>query len=115
VLYEQERDMKALFVGQRVRILLSEGWPELAGEEGRIISAVSPDEDDVDPDSEWDVAPDCWGTSAAPVIGLHGGEYFAPSSDQLEPILPEGHQPCEESFKEELDNEFLKEKELVRA
>lgn len=107
--------MAKFFVGQRVRILFSQGWPELAGQEGRIIRAVSHGQDDVGPTSEWNVAPDCWGTHIAPVIGVNGGEYFAPNSEQLEPILPEGHKPCEESFKEELDNEFLKERETVKA
>lgn len=113
--------MKALFVGQRVRILFSHTWPELAGQEGRIVGKST--EKGLSGISEWQVAPDCWGTWEAPTpvirFGADGNprrvRWFAPNSSQLEPILPEGHKPCEESFKEELDNEFLKERETVKA
>lgn len=85
--------MSRFFVGQRVRILWSLGWPELAGQEGRIV-ARSPTPG-IERRSEWLVAPDCWGTFIAPVRAPSGGKRFGPCSDQLEPILPEGHAPSE--------------------
>lgn len=95
--------MAKFFVGQRVRIISSKGWPELAGEEGRIIG------DDVShastERSEWQVAPDIWGSDRSPYKGLLGGYRFAPNSDQLEPILPEGAEPLGYSF-EKMMSEF---------
>lgn len=113
--------MAKFFVGQRVRILFAHTWPELAGQEGRIVGKSTTK--GFRGESEWQVAPDCWGTWEAPtpVIktdvngNLHRVRWFAPNSSQLEPILPEGHKPCDESFKEELDNEFLKERKTVKV
>lgn len=82
--------MKRLYVGCRVRILWSLGWPELAGQEGRIIAPSLGA--GVTGRSQWLVAPDCWGTADAPRVGDNGGGQFAPSSSNLEPILPEGNQ-----------------------
>lgn len=97
--------MTRFYVGQRVRILWSTGWPELAGQEGRIVDrSPSPGCTGI---SEWVVAPDCWGTADAPRRAPNGGTFFAPSSRQLEPILPEGHRPAELSVEELLP--FLKE------
>lgn len=84
--------MSAFFVGQRVRIIYSHGWPELAGEEGRIVGR--PDNRGVDGTSEWWVAPDCWGSKIAPRAGDNGANAFAPNGSQLEPIVPEGMQPA---------------------
>src|SRR5690606_20710857 len=94
--------MAKLFVGCRVRILWSNSWPELAGEEGRIIGCDMTNA--LGPDCEWEVAPDCWGTSLAPRLGIRGAGRFAPSSSQLEPILPEGAAPSEYSYEELMDN-----------
>lgn len=94
--------MSGLFVGQRVRILFSKGWPELKGETGRIVDVCS--SGGVYGGSDWLVAPDCWGTSLAPRKGTCGGTMFGPNSRQLEPILPDGHRECEEFFKRELDS-----------
>lgn len=101
--------MAKFFVGQRVRILWSRAWPELAGEEGRIISSdVQRAQSE---ECEWVVAPDCWGSHRAPYAGIGGGVMFAPNSYQLEPILPEGQQPCEEEFKQDMDNLLSKQLE----
>lgn len=76
--------MSRFFVGQRVRIKWSGGWPELAGEVGTI---VMPTEDGgMTGSSEWNVAPDVWGTYVAPRPGSHGGTWFGPNSSQLEPL-----------------------------
>ena len=83
--------MKNLFAGQRVRILWSTAWPELAGKEGRILARDT--DGGIDGTSEWRVAPDIWGSELAPREGTSGGQRFAPSSEQLEPILPEGAAP----------------------
>lgn len=56
--------MASFRVGQRVRILWSNGWPELAGQTGVIVREAY--DGGVLGDSEWDVAPDCWGTHLAP-------------------------------------------------
>ena len=83
--------MATFFVGQRVRILFSRGWPELAGCEGRIVDtapvAIARDGHR----SDWLVAPDCWGTENAPHPAINGGTRFCPGETQLEPILPDGH------------------------
>lgn len=77
--------MSRFYVGQRVKILWSNGWPELAGQAGTIIG-----KDDTGGGltgrSEWDVAPDCWGSNVAPRKSYRGGTEFGPSSDQLEPL-----------------------------
>lgn len=85
--------MSRFYVGQRVRIKWSVAWPELAGQEGRIVGLS--DDDGIEGCSEWDVAPDCWGTPDAPWEGVNGADWFAPNSRQLEPIQPEGAQPSE--------------------
>ena len=85
--------MATFYVGQRVRIKWSTGWPELAGEQGVITSTTR--------DKSWaaradaTVAPDRWGTPVAPREGVHGALRFGPSFDQLEPIQPEGHKTVE--------------------
>src|SRR5690348_9741683 len=95
------RPMARFYVGQRVRILWSDGWPDLAGQEGRIVARVAAC---ANPRCEWDVAPDAWGGTKAPRLGTHGGLYFSPHSSQLEPILPDGHRACDEDFKRDLDH-----------
>lgn len=89
--------MARFYVGQRVRVKWSFGWPELAGEEGVIVQPRIVD----NPASPhfgrhgWRVAPDCWGTPRAPRIGVGGGGFFCPIEDQLEPLQPEGWQKVE--------------------
>jgi len=78
--------MARFFVGQRVRILWSGGWPELSGEEGRIVAVAQ--DGGLTGGSEWITAPDCWGTAWAPHPSHDGGTRFAPNSSQLEPITP---------------------------
>lgn len=95
--------VKGLFVGARVRILYSVGWPELAGQEGRIVQ--SSDDPGIDGDSEWVVSPDSWGSPIAPYSSPKGGLRFGPNSRQLEPILPDGAQPIGYSF-EQMMSEF---------
>jgi hypothetical protein len=95
--------MSRFFVGQRVRIKWSDGWPELAGREGRISERASGVPDVRGIIGDWRVAPDAWGTHVAPTPSTMGGRNFAPSSDQLEPILPDGHRACDEDFKRDLD------------
>lgn len=85
--------MSRFFVGQRVRIKWSLNWPEIAGDEGRILG-VSPDRG-VEGLSDWEVSVDRWRGAIAPSPGMNGATKFCPSSGQLEPILPEGHQPSE--------------------
>ena len=97
--------MPKFFVGQRVRILYSHGWPELNGQEGRVVAlnqevATGPGKGS----QGYYVAPDCWGTHKAPYLGLHGGNGFCPLSEQLEPILPEGHKAGDFSYEELLEH-----------
>lgn len=76
--------MAKFHIGQRVRILWSDGWPELAGESGKILA---PSQDrGVTGKSEWIVAPDCWGQERAPRVGENGAIRFGPNSAQLEPL-----------------------------
>lgn len=82
--------MSRFFVGQRVRILWSRGWPELAGQLGAIV-ARSPTKG-VEGISEWRVAPDVWGSHEAPRRGDNGASLFAPNSNQLEPIQDPGRE-----------------------
>ena len=85
--------MATFYVGQRVRIVRSLNWPELAGEEGTIVGrSGTPGREGL---SQWHVAPDCWGTHVAPGSVAHSRDRFAPNSDQLEPIQPEGHKTVE--------------------
>ena len=85
--------MATFRVGQRVRIKYSNGWPELAGKTGRIVGKSS--NKGILGDSEWEVAPDEWGSCIAPRPGVHWGEYFCPNSCQLEPILYDGNKTAE--------------------
>lgn len=82
------------FVGQRVRIKWSLTWPELTGQSGRIIAKLSEAQRRYLPvghSGEWEVAPDAWGGSASPdELG-----YFFPSSEQLDPLVPEEMRPVE--------------------
>lgn len=95
--------MTTFFVGQRVKILWSDGWPELAGSEGTVIGRMMRRAGPNSGTIGYEVAPDKWGTSRAPYIGKDEATHFAPSSSQLEPILPSGHTAGHEGVCEELD------------
>lgn len=69
--------MSKFFVGQRVRILWSRGWPELGGQEGRVVS-IGLTRNILGELSDCEVAPDAWGTSLAPYRSPDGGDVFAP-------------------------------------
>jgi hypothetical protein len=94
--------MATFYVGQRVRILWSENWPELHGQEGCIEGRIT-DTEFSELGCQWLVAPDAWGTSSAPRIGARGYQQFGPNGSQLEPILPSGHRACDADFKRDLD------------
>lgn len=91
------------YIGQRVRIKWSNGWPELAGVEGTIVGDMIYGENNILVRSgvekkgtfAYKVAPDTWGTNQAPREGALGGLFFAPTSDQLEPIQPSGWKTVE--------------------
>lgn len=84
--------MSRLYVGCRVRILLSIGWPELAGQEGRIVCRAADSAWANPVPKDWVVRPDSWGSARAFCKQKGRMMEFAPSADQLEPIIPEGHQ-----------------------
>ncbi len=94
--------MSKFFVGQRVRILWSMGWPELKGSEGSIVSRC-PD-GGIRGNSQWWVAPNQWGSHVAPHLGTGGGIKFGPNESQLEPILPEGSAPSVYTFQQLMDS-----------
>lgn len=75
--------MSRFYVGCRVRIKWSTHFPELDGLVGTITAAA--EDGGVDGTSEWLVAPDCWGSPAAPTARDGNIGFFAPNSDQLEP------------------------------
>jgi hypothetical protein len=91
--------MKKLFVGCRVRILYSLGFPELAGQEGRIVGHT-PGMTLQGNLADWAVAPDSWGSWWAPSWHEKAGNRFSPRSEQLEPIQPEGAQPSAYSMEQ---------------
>lgn len=87
--------MTTFYVGQRVRIKYSKGWPELAGTEGTIVWAVDELHEPTGVHMEWAVAPDVWGGVLSPRPGRFGDGCFGASSDQLEPILYDGNKTVE--------------------
>ncbi len=91
--------MATFFVGQRVRILFSNHWPQLAGQEGRIVRQANGRVDVYGVRGAWVVAPQCWNSEYPP----YGAGHFAPHESQLEPILPEGHRAGDFSFSELMD------------
>lgn len=103
--------MAKFYVGQRVRILYSNNWPELKDQQGRITDSVTTFSKThpsfrVAAVSEWIVAPDAWGSCFSPRVGFSDGNgpnrCFAPNSSQLEPIVG-NFQACDEEFKQEMD------------
>ena len=87
--------MAKFFVGQRVRILWSAAWPELAGQPGTVIGRVGPDAE-AEPECEWDVAPDPWGSHTSP----HADGRFSPHEGQIEPISDSNQLSSWEAMKE---------------
>jgi hypothetical protein len=74
--------MSRFFVGQRVRIKWASNFPFLAGQEATVLSKI--DDDDVPPGTEeWEIAPDCWGTSRTPddIILVAPSEQLEPATD----------------------------------
>ena len=97
--------MPKFFVGQRVRVLYSHGWPNLNNQEGRVVELDMPiTKGPATGEHGYYVAPDLWGTHKAHYLGLHGGNCFCPRSEQLEPILPEGQKAGDFSYEELLDH-----------
>lgn len=99
--------MPKFFVGQRVRILYSYGWPELNGKEGRVAlcnAEISNEKSPAFGKLGYEVAPDAWGTVFAPRASSSGGSIFTPLGEQLEPILPEGHKAGDFSYEELLEH-----------
>lgn len=72
------------FVGQRVRIVWSFHFPELAGKEGTITNRTDPRLPTDDGCGAWRVAPDCWGSDRSPDTY----DFFCPAPGAIEPILP---------------------------
>ena len=108
--------MSRFFVGQRVRLARPEN-PANLGATGRITQL-----------GHWPVGSvglsgrkclanfDCYIDWDCPVVATLFGtkeDKAHASQHQLEPILPEGHKPCEEQFKRDLDR--LLEREGVSA
>lgn len=85
--------MKRLFVGQRVRIV-GHRWrgldPHPAGLEGVLCKPMGPGAHS-GREFEW-------------CVSTTGGRRVLCDSDEVEPILPEGHKPSEFSFSELMDN-----------
>lgn len=79
-------------VGQRVRIKWSIGWPELAGQEGRIEGVCRITVGPSVGDFGFSVAPDSWGSPLAPRKGRNGGTRFAALHEQLEPLTDDRNQ-----------------------
>lgn len=75
--------MARFYVGQKVRIKYSNGWPEISGETGTILSTCP--NRGIDGDSEWIVFVDVWGSELAPRRSNRGAVRFAPNSQQLDP------------------------------
>jgi len=75
--------MANFYVGQRVRILRSPYWPELAGQTGVIIEAADP-RYSINGRGEWIVKPDSWPS----IVDAESGYRFGPSSDQIAPLTP---------------------------
>jgi hypothetical protein len=81
--------MTALFVGQRVRIVMSRNLPHLVGREGRIVEIVGPY-----PTIDGVGAALAYGLDIKPIERTMFGVYGW-GAHQLEPILPEGMKPSE--------------------
>lgn len=75
--------MNGLFVGQRVRIVSASNYPYLVGAETTIVAAS--------PETGWD-----WyiGILNPSYPNDSPNRYLAARNHNLEPILPQGHQPA---------------------
>lgn len=89
--------MATFFVGQRVRIVHVKTDRHLIGREGRINEIRQMDNLDGIKCNWVGYGLDIW------PIQFYKGALCAWTSDQLEPILPSGHQPCDTEFKRDLD------------
>lgn len=84
--------MSKFYVGQRVRIKWSTGWPALAGAEGEILyvsdgmpcRARQAGMHPLGGGTYYGVAPSGQSSNTLP-----GGRLFEPTADQLEPLQPE--------------------------
>ena len=103
--------MTAFYVGQRVRIKWSVGWPELAGQVGTITQAAAwgPCMGQQEGRRGWEVAPDSWGSYRAPHKGLLGGNAFCALPDQLEPLTDSNQLVTWESMRDLWMPEHLRE------
>ena len=99
--------MTTFRIGQRVRIKWSDGWPELAGEQGTIVCRTS--DGGIRGISEWNVAPDAWGTHVAPHPSKNGAALFGPNSEQLEPLSDSNELVSWESMRDLWVPEHLRE------
>ena len=80
--------MATFRIGQRVRIISSDNWPELIGKEGTVLSGLEMGIRF----KGYEVAPDCWGSSWAPRIGNLGiAKRFRPRASSIVPLY-DGHQ-----------------------
>jgi hypothetical protein len=85
--------MAHFFVGQRVRVKRNENYPACpvpVGAEGRI---VGEDWESHYKDDAWSIKTDA---GDCVITKYDAGDY-------LEPILPDGHQACDDDFKRDLD------------
>ena len=92
--------MAKFFVGQRVRILWSNQWPELAGQEG-VITGHCPGANTSGNVAQWLVAPDCWGSDETDIPGMDGcGGVFRPRDEQIVPASDSNQLSSWEAMKE---------------
>lgn len=86
--------MAKFFVGQRVRIKWSLKWPELSGCEGTVVGITDGSKSPTrgphgsGPGLYYEVVPDGCTSNLLPLATSPTGvSYFAPSPDQLEPLI----------------------------
>lgn len=86
--------MATFFVGQRVRLTHSLNYPEIIGREYRIAALNV---------SAWACGLGSYRGHQLDSNIPNGLLPIVAPPDFLEPILPEGHQPCDTEFKRDLD------------
>jgi hypothetical protein len=82
--------MSRFFVGQRVRVVRSDFYPQFVGREAVITEGLHAC-----------IKRSTGMTYYCYTVDLDPG--FGPTADQLEPILPSGHRPSEYTFTELMD------------
>lgn len=98
--------MSKFYVGQRVRILWSVGWPELNGTIGVIFASAShgkcPEGLPLSFVGEWLVIPNIWPDGHHPAQRSHSGGkcWFTPDSEQLAPAYDGNEKVSWESMKD---------------